>query len=700
MVSEAGFVNSNADSEALEGVPLRQTVAYWEDQVSASSRHQQEGLADFAKYSAWLRGDMSDITGGIRRTLRCRETDVVSVNLFSLVTKSLLGDLFYRAPRAFCKPTQGFGPSVFSPELAKLETKLLNDWIEEADLYGTGRRCLIDGLISPSFCVKVGYSSEIAVDQNLIDEQRQVAQIEDQLYTSVGTKMRLKDTDLDKVHSDQHNATLAAIERGDILVPEKAIEYLKKHIKKHDERMKKGGSRSAETIRWERVFARRVNPLRLIKDPWAESDNELEWIGEMFLRPIEEVHNNPKYDPEARMAVNEVNTRHENLPEVSALIQETVNSSEKYALLYEIVDLKGGKVITFSKGATKPLRVVDYALHTILPSGPYILSSFFIDPVTDIGIPSPRSYESHQRAATFMATLNQLMARRNIAKMVYASDHVDETEIEKIKSATLNGIVPLKGLAGKNIKDIFQWLEPSVIPDQNIAIEERQKRYIEQLSGRGSANLGGGDFAKTATASAIVNESTSSMSEDYASVMDDWLSRVLRAVLRLMRRFYTPARVAELVGDEALDIWPAPVGELNAPVRWSERDIRQDKGCSVVPGSARRKNEAVERQQLMELYAATSSNPMLPPTVSVELLKRIFDAHGLYGFDLSEMQSMMEQQLAQQQAQQAMAAAGVAPPPGGEGPPTESGMAQGMANVGGGRVPTGASEGDAERPLR
>ena len=226
-------------------------------------------------------------------------------------------------------------------------------------------------------------------------------------------------------------------------------------------------------------------------------------------------------------------------------------------------------------------------------------------------------------------------------------------------------------------------------------MEDRHLRRIEQISGLGSARLGGGDFAKTATASAIISESSGTINEDFQCVLDDWFTRIYRAVLRLMRRFYPPVLVGELVGEEALEVWPP---------EWAVRDIVQDKGASVIAGSSRRRNESVEQKLMTDFYAIVAPDPMLPPNIKIELLKRLFDSYGMYGIDLGGMEEMAKVQMMQQitsgAAAKEAADGGPPAPRGSEATEGPGAMAGGMANVGGGRLPTGASEGDNPRMMR
>lgn len=700
------------------------TPAYWEGKVRGWYAYADDVLRDYAKYSKWYAGDMSDIANQIRRQTRSRSH--VLTNLLNLVVRTSRADLFFRCPRFFVKETQAFGPSVFTPELAKLETTLLNKTAEDVNLYREGQRVIDDMLLGPFGVFKIGYSGEVAIDDDWVDTQREQAHTEDILLIQQGKKPKVTADDYHRGHLDTHQATLAAIERGDITTTTRLKNYLIKHIAFHQDALEQYGDLPSEIIKNESVFVRRRSPLRVFFDPWAESPDERTWVGEALIRRKEDVENDPRYDAEARMqlqsvTIQEANTKMMNFSEVN-MRYEMLRSGydqEEHVIIYEIVDLRNRKVITYTNGCNKPLRYVDYKLWDILPSGPYISSSFNYDPITDLGICPPSAYESHQVTASILETVATIAARRSVPQMVAVGDFFDPADLEKIRSGIPAGLHILKNLRqGMKIEDILQQLPETKISDQTFRMIARHQSMIEQLSGRGSARVGGGDSSRTATASQIVNDSVNNLSDEMGSTIDNLMSEVGKKLLRLMRRFYSPVKIAELLGEEMLDYWPE---------EWAERDILNDRGVIVIPGSSTRKNDAVEKKLLMELYSVLASDPILSQDVAprIEILKRVLEANGIYDIDLEmtqkRMQMQQEQQQADEQAQQqgqgGQGGPGNAPgAPGGaagsdprgrvlrratapsEG--TRAAVGQGASNPGGGRVPTGASVGDKPRLMR
>jgi hypothetical protein len=685
----------------------REDPQFWDQMRTAWWAHAKRPLDLYVKYARWFRGDMVEIDDEVSRRLPKGARKTV-VNLTNLVTLQQRAELFFRNPRMMVRPPGTLSDKIFTPDLAEVETLLLNDQLEQVGFYRHGRRAILDGLLGPFFVVKVGYTADVAIDTTLVDAERLAAQAENQAYATAATRIRVKAGDLHSVHIEEHEQLLAAAERGELQWDKKTKAYLAKHIDAHKDLL--DYERPKETIRNDAVFVRRRSPLNVFFDPWAEVPEDREWCGERYICRIEDLRNNNEFDKSALKDVRTLDSKFMPDGDLPVPPQQSIDTPDKYTMVYEVVDLVGGKVIIYAEGGKKPLLVKDYSLQRILPSGPYIDGSFMEDVLEDCGVPPPAVYEAHQLAVSYLSSVNLLAAKRSVPKLAYDSSRIDAATLNEMRKATIAGLIPFKNLGpNQKIADMIQAIPPAAIPEQNLTLEGLHKRYVEQMSGMGSAKLAGGDASKTATASAIIGESTTTLSEDRAAVLDDWCARIGKAVIRLCRRFYTTARVAEIVGPQALDVWP----------QWSTRDIVNDRGVLVVPGSSRRRNSAVELKLLLDLYTAVQPDPDAPVTLRMELLRRIAEEMGVHALDFDGMQEQALLRKAVEMVQAQMAAQGAGGPqggPGGEegsgGPPGAGGQQseseepshasqqQGLANVGGGRMMTGASAGDKPRLMR
>lgn len=667
--------------------------SYWDDQRSAYQAVYDEQLKDYRRFAAWLVGETTDANGTRLRGKLGRTRGPLS-NLTSLAIRVARSNLFFRNPRFMVKALPGLGANPAAAKIALAETLLLNDAVEEVDMYREGRRTILDGLIGPEMVMKVGYSADVGVDWDRVETETELANSESMAILA-GGRPRIKPTDADKCHSEAHDRAIAAAERGDLPMDRKSLEYLKKHKKMHDDRLKDGGDRPLETVRYESVFVTRVSPLRFARDPMASRDAERGWVQEAFLRSVDDVRENEEYDAEARKEVEATGP----MGMTDDGRMQPLECPDDFVVLYETIDLRRSKVITYAANGKKPLQVKDYKDQRIFPGGNYITASFLEDPITDSGVAMPRVYEGHQE---YLSTWDEVGAQtlmRGVPVRVVKRGTFDADTLKKLQNKRRVSdawVVAADVDPTSDINKMIQQLDPPVIPEFLFALRAQHERGIERQTG-GSAQLGGGDFSKTATASAVVQETGSNISEDLASVLDDFLSRVGRAMVRVMRR-YPVAKVAEIAGEEVIKFWPT---------KWTTREIVRDRGVSVVPGSSRRKNVAVEQKLLTDLYVAVQGNPNIGAEVGVELFRRVLDASGVHGVDLGGMEEMMKMA----DIDQMMGAGGPqeeGPPPGGGGaaggPPSRGKAARrgkargsgeradqssGRNNIGGGRMPTG-----------
>lgn len=675
---------------------------YWDDQRRACEAYNEDDRRDYRRFAAWLVGQETDQNGSRLRGKLGRSRGPLS-NLISLAIRVARSNLFYRSPRFMVQDLPTLGGKGNGKKIAQIETMMLDDAVDECDLYTEGRRCILDGLIGPEMVMKVGYTSDVGVDFDRIEAERKHASAEGEAIRAGGRPRRGED-DADCVHMEEHQRQIAMAEEGSWPTDEGSLAYLKKHYKAHEDALKKFGDRPLETVRFESLIVERVSPMKWWRDMTASRPAERSWVQESFLRLVDDVRENPNYEPGARKEVQATDSGEDGADALGkdGYARDPVRSPDDYVTIYEVVDLRRSKILTFASGGKKCLRVRDYKDQRTFPGGPYITGSFLEDPITDCGVAMPRIYEGHQDILSQWDDVGAKTLMRGVPVKVVKKGVLDADTLKKLQN---NRRVPDSWVvasdlgANDDINKVIQQLDPPAIPEFLFALRRVQESGIERQTG-GSAQLGGGDTSKTATASATVQESSSNISEDLASVMDNFLSRIGRGMVRVMRR-YPESKVSEIYGEGAVGVWP----------KWSERAICRDRGVSVVPGSSRRKNLAVEQKLLTDLYVAVQSNPNIGVEVGVELFRRVLDASGVFNVDLSGMQEMMQRQEIEglMPGGGSGAEGGAAPPSGkdrasrrskarGSGAPSD--QRGGLANAGGGRVPTGASAGDKGRMMR
>lgn len=687
----------------------RTSPEFWEHEAKQFYEYAKVPLSHFVRYAARYAGDYRDVPYAVTDPANTSDKQQTThrpalANLTNLAARRTLASLYYRNPRFIVKPPL-MEKAIFTPLLAKLETTRLNRFAERSNLYRHMRKALLDGALGPFFVLKLTYDFDMALDTTRVETQREVANQENQKFVLTGVGPRLKQDDHHETHIQVHENLIAAAQRGEIQLPKSAIKYLKLHVQKHREEIP--WSRPAEFTRNSRVNVRRINPRNFSFDPWQEEFSERTWFREHFVARLEDVLANPDFSPKAKEQLKDakgVHPKSELLAEVYGL--RVMEPYDRHVHLYEVLDRVDNKIILYGENTSIPLQVRDYTMNSILRSGPYVEGCFLDDPMNGFGVCMPYIYEAHQDEMALLEGVNNRTVEVGGPKYGYNGKAMAPETVEQVAQFGIGETVNFEHLKdGQKIADVIQQLPALEPPAGSINQAERNHRWFEILSGHGSAQLGGGDFSRTATASDVVSESTSTLMEDMAAVVDQVSTQVGKVALRYMRACDDQEIVRQELGNDAIQPggWPQ--------FGFADQDIVDDRGVGVVQGSSRRNDSAIVTKQIESGLALFLQSPlaMIATDVDIELFRRYFESIGQFGIDWDSLQAAALGQQAQallgdpEGPGGPQGVGGPMGPPQGAGatgePPTRSGMAQGMNNVGGGRVPTGASKGDKGRPF-
>lgn len=713
-----------AKPKAVPDSSSRESPAFWMQMVNGSDKRRQYVNDQYVEFARWFEGDMSGMMGAAdadRDGPRRRESFLE--NMTHLATVASMADLFFRWPRFVVRPPYTppkpmvlpgmpqppVPPSVglFTPELARIETMRLAYTMRAVGYRKKARRALQDALLGSIGILKVTADPELVLDEDAVAAAREEAFNEVTAFLQSGIRMKASEEQLHSIHIQVKRSILNEKER-DGTIDRSALKYLRKHIEFHASMM--GSERMTETIRSNTIRIRRVNPLDYFYDPTVDDREDASWRGQYFLLRKQDVVGNEDYDKEAREQVGRTEDRWARrttwVPRIRTM--GTFDIPEDMIAIYEIYDLVEQRRILFAEGGSIPLQITDRGdLAVIQPSGPFQELAFVEDALEGQGVPPPNAYKEEQKAATQIASANVKAAIQSMAKTMFDARTINPEDAQRIWHANVGEMIPVnpKGDFNRSLKDAFEQVPPSEIHEQNLVVQAGCVRGIERRSGLGVAKLGGGEQAPTATGAALGADASSSISEDRSASVDEWSEQTARHVVRLERRYTPKSQIVETCGPEAIEVWPE---------RWGLGDVANDIGVEIIPGSSRRRNTAVDQKQLLDGLQAFSADPMMQGPAAgklkLSMYQMYFEDGGVTGLDWSGVKQEIEQQAMLQQMQMAGMGAGMGGQPG-EAPPetapkenapemsqgggtSENDVAQGVANVGGGRIPTGASIGD------
>lgn len=725
-----------AKKQAVPEGSSRESPVFWEQMIDSSYKRRTKVLRDAEEYARWHRGDLSGVVDPKALTEGYRWQRGLE-NMTALAITASLADLLFRWPRFNVVPPYAAQSPMFMPQLAKCETMTLNHTIKRVDFLTKARRALQDTLIGGMGILMITADSDIVVDEMSIEAARAEALKEIQDFLAHGVKFVAKEDQLHSIHIEVKRGLLTEAERGNIPLPKPAIRYLRQHIAKHEQM--KMSDRPTETIRTSEIKVSRVNCLDYAYDATTDDRDEATWEARRFLMRKVDVVNNSGYDENARKQVQTISDRwvsRNHSPSVQT--QGSYDIPEDMVMVWEVFDYIEQKRRLFADRCSVMLIPEEdrLLLADVQPSGPFHKIVFIEDANETHGVSPINGFAGEQAAATHIAAANVSGAIESRPRTLINKRDIDEAQAKFIQNAPAGSVImlDLKGDVNRKISDAFDQVPASEIHPQNLLIKADMIHGIERRSGLGVAKMGGGETSSTATGAALGADASNSISEDRGALVDSWMQKCGRTIVRLTRQFAPKSKIVAICGEIAIESWPE---------RWAIEDVRNDIGVDVIPGSSRRVNTNVDQKQILDGIGALSNDAQLSQLVStgklkVQMFQRFFEDAGIDGLDWRSVEDELAMQQAMMQAAMGMppgdpqaqmpaegspdsqdASEGSGGPGGypgapnrGSGAPSASSspnaagatqpndLAQGVANTGGGRIATGASTGDKIRVLR
>lgn len=733
-----------AKTKTVPASDSRESPKFWRVMMDASDKRRDRVNEQFSRFARWHRGDLRDVVDPKVTEDNLRWQSGLE-NMLNLTTVASLADLLFRWPQFVVNVPYVAPPpapmldetgmplppqppqTLFDPKLARCQTTRLMYILRRTNYLLKARRSLQDCLLGGIGVLKITADQEVVVDEEVLAAAQAEAQQELVEFLSHGVEMKAQEKQLHAVHIEIKRQALSQAEKGVIQLPRAAIRYLRNHIAFH-ERMK-WSDRPTETIRSSQFRVRRINPLDYYWDPTVDDRDDATWRGTRYLVRRADVLANTDYEEQARLEAMNTQDRWESRTHRPSILSPgSFDVPEDMVMLNEVFDFVDQRRYLFADGASVCLIPGEDRgdLKELQPSGPFNELVFVEDTMESHGVTPPSAFESEQSAATAISSSHVRAAIQSVPKTMYNQRDIDPADASRIWNAGTGEFVGVnpKGDPKKALADCFDQIPIAEISEQNLAVLASLIQGIERRSGLGAAKTGGGESSPTATGAALGSEAAGAVSEDRGALVDAWQERSGRMLVRLDRRFTPKSQWVEVCGDEALEC---------VPDRFTLMESANDIAVEIIPGSSRRRNTSVDQKQLLDGVTAVAGMPMFQgpagSQVVLQLVRRFFDDAGMSGINWAplEQEAAMMAQIAQTPPGGAGAPGGPGMPPGapgspggapganGSGPPVgpandhppketmgvaENDLAQGAANVGGGRIATGASVGDKIRQYR
>lgn len=625
------------------------TVQEWDQRWEFFTRAMEERLDEYSQYCAWFNNEFDTSVVVPGDDDQVEGATVSAINMVNRITRAWTAWVYTDQPRMVARPEEGFmADDRNGSDLANVLTAIGNDISIKTDLYYEGERLVQDSGMSPFFVMKIGYDASIDLDVDRLKKERDKAR-EENAFMKAGREVEVQEDEYHSAHREIHLQELENIEKGIEQMPEDVVEQIKAHEEEHREFEEKLGDdrKRWENVRAQRVFLRRKDPRRVAFDLFSPSLRALRWAGEEFLIAAEELIRHkrftinkstvPGYDPDkppkewkGKADSEEIQSKwHEDL--------DISDDGTPRFIAREMVDTENDQVVCYIVGAEEPFSVKKYDLGKYLGGVPYEIDYIIPDPTLIIGVSPVKAWEHQQRDLIDANTVVAAVGRQQAPGRVFNKDKVDEQEIVALQTKVVGRDVGLKHMeAGEKVGDVLNELPTTRLTSELLAWRNEAKTGCEEGSLMGQPRLGGGEHTRTATASAILAQSSDRPTKQAAIKIDQFFRRVFRKSTRLAKAFYTLNTVVGIAGQKAAKVW--------REFRMSE--ILDDRGIDIVVSSMRRANTEIEMQLMGDLLSVLLRNPayVASPTLQIAANRLMDYLFSLYGapIDLSDISEMIQ----------------------------------------------------------
>lgn len=326
---------------------------------------------------------------------------------------------------------------------------------------------------------------------------------------------------------------------------------------------------------------KRVNP-RDIFVPWGILElQESPWIVHRFTRHIDDVKADPKYSNTGDLAA----THRSMALEDKNIRQSALNSrhEDSYVELYEVYDLKAGKVRVYATGHKMWLREDDLILDQL----PFDSLVWNENPEAFWGVSDTSMLEPQQKELNEIRTQYREHRKYSILKLLVQKDSLSPEAKQALTSGEPGALVEVEAEIDSSIKE----LKPYLTNDLLMAAQE-VRRDIRETVGFSRNSMGEYDTSsrRTAYEASVVNQAMQIRVDERRDVVADLLVQAVRRFNQYIFEFWKEPKVSRIVGIEKAANWIKFTGD---EIR-GEYNLIIDPDTAKAVSSERRKQEALE----------------------------------------------------------------------------------------------------------
>jgi hypothetical protein len=383
-------------------------------------------------------------------------------------------------------------------------------------------------------------------------------------------------------------------------------------------------------VKHDRPFVHRCSPFDIFIDPEATCDDDLKWIAQRIIVPIEAVKQDKRYLKAARDALSPDMAQNprwrDDEADDSAHSASEQNDDIRRVTLWEYWDIQNEYYCVFSDKADGfLLEPTDFPFpfgHPFVHLGNYELTDEFYS-VGDLEMIEPIQHELNG-VRSDMANHRKRWQRAYLA----LRDKLDSVAQDVLGSDEDGRIVYIDG--DEDLSRIIMPIPQTALDPQMYQYSQQVEADLDLVSGvteyqRGSAP----EIRRTATEANLLQASTDARVSDKLSQVEEFMATIAERVVQMAQIWLTQEETAAIVGKDGIQNW----------VTFTPDQIQGEYDFIVEAGSTTPKDDVSLRQDAIQLVQALEpfmGQTVDPKAVVTYLLQNAFDIKDVAPFLLQQ----------------------------------------------------------------
>jgi len=342
----------------------------------------------------------------------------------------------------------------------------------------------------------------------------------------------------------------------------------------------------------DRPFAERVSPFDVIVDPEATCMEDIQWIAQRIVRPLEDVQQDKRFKPSVRRRLEADSYVDPMRPDSYANNPDEYLGDEERVVIYEYYDIPNNTMSVCTKEGDEFL--LDPVPMPYAYGQPFVMLRNYDIPDYFYPMGDLEAIESLQEELD--KTRSQMMnARKRYArKYLYHERSFGPAGREALESDDDGRLVPVVD-ENKPLSEVVVPMPQIPLSPEIYNMSAIIEEDISMVSGVNEYARGQmPEIRRTATEASIIADAANARAADKLAIIEMSITQIARRVLQVLQQYMTGEQMARVA---------APGGD-SLFVPFSRDDIVGEYDFAVEGGSTQPMNDTIRKQQAVSLLNA------------------------------------------------------------------------------------------------